>query len=62
LTWNKDNVTDEIILIALKELSRDRLILPAGTVLAEIKDLPPKSVITKKRYPPKQNHAFKKRY
>jgi hypothetical protein len=62
LTWNKDNVTDEIILIALRELSRDRLTLPAGTVLAEVKDLPPKSVITKKRFPPKQNSTFKKRY
>ena len=62
LTWNKDNVTDEIILIALRDLSRDRLTLPAGTVLAEIKDLPPKSVITKKRFPQKQNSAFKKRY
>jgi hypothetical protein len=62
LTWNKDNVTDEIILIALRELSRDRLSLPTGTVLAEVKDLPPKSVLTKKKFPPKQNHTFKKRY
>ena len=62
LTWNKDNVTDEIILTALKELSRERLCLPSGTVLAEIKDLPPKSVVNKKRFPQKQNHTFKKRY
>ena len=62
LTWNKDNVTDELILIALRELSRDRLTLPAGTVLADVKDLPPKSVVTRKKFTQKQNHTFKKRY
>lgn len=62
LTWNKDNVTDEIILLALRELSRERLSLPSGTVLADIKDLPPKSVVTRKKFAQKQNHTFKKRY
>ena len=62
LTWNKDNVTDELILIALRELSRERLSLPTGTVLADVKDLPPKSVVTRKKFPQKQNHTFKKRY
>ncbi len=62
LTWNKDNVTDELILLALRELSRERLILPAGTVLADVKDLPPKSVVTRKKFAQKQNHSFKKRY
>jgi hypothetical protein len=63
LTWNKEHVNDEIILQTLSELSRGRLTLPAGTVLAEIKDLPPKTVNPpKKKHTQKQNHGYKKRY
>jgi len=58
LTWNKDNVTDEIIINALRDLSKGRLVLPAGTVLSDIKELPPKSVALprKKRPVQKTNH------
>lgn len=57
LTWNKDNVTDEIILDALRDLSLGRLTLPPGTTLAEIKELPAKTVPIKKRRPAqKTNH------
>lgn len=58
LTWNKDNVTDEIIINALSDLSKGRLVLPPGTVLAEIKELPPRSMtpVKKKRPTQKSNH------
>lgn len=62
LTWNKDNVTDEIILVALRELSGGRLVLPAGTSLADVKELPPKTVAPKRRIPGKPVHNHKKRY
>jgi len=62
LTWNKDNVTDEIILEALRELSGGRLVLPAGTSLADVKELPPKTVAPKRRVPGKPIHNHKKRY
>ena len=62
LTWNKDNVTDEIILESLRELSGGRLTLPSGTILAEVKELPPKTVTTKKKPVGKPAHNHKKRY
>jgi hypothetical protein len=62
LTWNKDNVTDEIILDSLRELSGGRLTLPAGTTLSEVKELPPKTVPTKKKSQGKPGHSFKKKY
>ena len=62
LTWNKDNVTDEIILESLRELSGGRLTLPAGTSLADVKELPPKSVTTKRKVTGKPVHNHKKRF
>ncbi len=62
LTWNKDNVTDEIILDSLSELSGGRLTLPAGTILAEVKELPPKTVSTRKKPAGKPMHNHKKRF
>ena len=62
LTWNKDNVTDEIILESLRELSGGRLTLPAGTTLSDVKELPPKTVSTRKKPSGKQGHNFKKKY
>ncbi|HBB93284.1 MAG: hypothetical protein A2X22_13750 [Bacteroidetes bacterium GWF2_49_14] len=62
LTWNKDNVTDEIILDALREVSGGRLTLPAGTILADVKELPPKTVPMRKRPASRPAHNFKKKY
>ena len=62
LTWNKDNVTDEIILTSLSELSAGKLTLPEGTSLADIKELPPKTVQTKRKPSGKSGHNFKKKY
>jgi len=62
LTWNKDNVTDEIILDSLRELSQGRLTLPPGTTLSEVKELPPKTVPARKKPSNKQGHNFKKKY
>jgi hypothetical protein len=62
LTWNKDNVTDEIILESLRELSGGRLTLPAGTSLADVKELPPKTVTTKRKVTGKPVYNHKKRF
>lgn len=49
LTWNKDSVTDTLILHSLREMSGGLLSLPDDTILAEIKELPAKSTAVKKK-------------
>jgi len=49
LTWNKDSVTDALILHSLRENSGGLLSLPDDTLLAEIKELPAKSTPVKKK-------------
>ena len=38
LTWNKDSVTDQLIIQSLKDMSGGLLELPEETVLVEIKE------------------------
>lgn len=52
LTWNRENVTDEVIFEDLKNLSRGRLEVPEGLKLAEVKDIITK---TKKKKSNKKN-------
>ena len=49
LTWNKDSVTDELIITSLKTMSNGQLVLPPDTKLIEIKEVPHKQVQVKKR-------------
>jgi len=49
LTWNKDSVNDQVIIETLKELSKGVLVLPPDTVLADIKELPAKTVPLKRK-------------
>jgi len=58
-TWNRSQVNDDVIIKDLKTLSNNKLTLPEGTRLMEVKDLlGPK----KKRPQPKQNKQHKKKY
>ncbi|MFO7755502.1 MAG: DUF4290 domain-containing protein [Bacteroidales bacterium] len=58
-TWNRSQINDDVIIKDLKELSGDRLRLPEGTRLLEVKDLlGPK----KKKPQGKQNKQHKKKY
>ncbi|MFO7851577.1 MAG: DUF4290 domain-containing protein [Bacteroidota bacterium] len=58
-TWNRSQVNDDIILSDLRELSNNRLSLPEGTKLLDVRDLlGPK----KKKQQGKQNKQHKKKY
>lgn len=49
LTWNKESVTDQVIMQSLKEMSGGLLELPEDTVLVEIKEPIHKPSPTKKK-------------
>lgn len=49
LLWNKDSVSDEDIIRDLNELSNNRLTIPQGTKLREIKEIPAPVVHSKSK-------------
>ena len=52
LTWNRENVTDEVIFSDLEHLSKGKLVVPEGLKLIEVKDVITK---TKKKKSNKKN-------